>query len=225
MIASPGGPTCYQSHTDYDYVIMSPLLTSFANQPVVLEAPCWPHAAVSMSLSRLRSGQVIFKHRPFLKTELHPIGPRQAIPEIPFSWKVGEEEPANFEDGFKEWLGILESQLCKFSDLDPFSVQNKLGRAMGPKVIPTTLCREQAKQRYLQASPASRDLGSLAVLCGCLLRWPPSRRNLVDFVKQLARLHVFDVDLKKAQHDLADFFDNSALLLFLNRIPRQHSRS
>ena len=74
------------------------------------------------------------------------------------------------------------------------------------------LCREQAKQRYLQASPASRDLGSLAVLCGCLLRWPPSRRKPVGFVKQLARLHVFDVDLKKAPHDLADFFDNSAFV-------------
>ena len=116
-IISTGKPTCFQADTEYDFFVVSPLLAEFAKEPRILEAPCLPHAPVNVPLSKLRSQQVIFKHRAFLKPVVGAVGPKQVIEEANFTWKVGEEEPSNFEQGFKEWLKVFEKQICLLNDL------------------------------------------------------------------------------------------------------------
>ena len=104
VLACSGFATCFQGNTEYDYFVVSPCLAAFASQPKVLDGPSWPHAPVTLSFSNLRSTQVLFRHKRFLKPTAGTVGPKQEIKDAAFSWEIGAGDPVSFAAGFKEWL-------------------------------------------------------------------------------------------------------------------------
>ena len=98
--------------------VASPHLSEYAATPRVCHgAPCWPHAPVAVMLERLRSQEVLTRLRRFKKPATNFMGTKREIPKASFSWQVGQGEPADFETGLREWLGVFEGQLCALHDV------------------------------------------------------------------------------------------------------------
>ena len=121
------------------------------------------------------------------------------IDDFEFSWSVGCEEPASFEQCLKEWLGAVEEQACQLNDVDPQDFPRKLGRSEGPAVCKTTLLREEAKWRKCSSNIVARAVGSLAVLCGKLLVSPAEGQRSEDYLVGMAKLTATTVELNQDQ--------------------------
>ena len=64
----------------------------------------------------------------------------------------------DFEDGLRECLAAFEMQVCTLHDADPAQAGNLIGRERCPSVVQILHGKEEAKARWLMASPVGRKL-------------------------------------------------------------------
>ena len=182
-VAATSAATCARgAGAVLDYIVLSEAMAHLVQQVKVVDnSPTTPHSPVCLTLKATSWGhRVLARRRPKPFPTQVPVGPRRQEEQFEWTW-AAEENPADLELAWLEWLRAAEAAWCRIHDLCGTQRRPFLGRSKGLVIEHVSLgqaTRNDTRRRCSKKAAAWRAFRRLvAQAVGSLAGWRKGRAS------------------------------------------------